>query len=60
MLKSILKTHFEGEEEPQGSLMPEKMTGWLASPRGAQLLPACPSKALFEPPVPYKFLTGSG
>lgn len=60
MLKSILKTHFEGEEEPQGSLMPEKLTGWLASPRGAQLLPACPSKAPFVSPIPYKFLRGKG
>lgn len=60
MLKSILKTHVEGEEEPQGSLMPGKLTGWLASLRGAQLLPACPSKTPFEPPVPYKFLTGKG
>lgn len=49
-----------GEEEPQGSLMPEKLTGWLASPRGAQLLPACPSKAPFEPPVPNRFLIGKG
>lgn len=40
--------------------MPEKLTGWLASPRGAQLLPACPCKAPFEPPVPYKFLIGKG
>lgn len=58
MLKSILKTHVEGEEEPQGSLMPGKLTGWLASPRGAQLLPACPPRLPLSLPYFINFLQG--
>lgn len=60
MLKSILKAHFEEEEKPQESLMPEDGATGLASPRGAQLLPACPPKATFEPPYPVTFLQAEG